>query len=184
MRKHNQLLKMLLLTIVCILLLSSCSGTSKSSNVKIDALASAFSEWTFEKTQTDSGYSFKYEESSYTLNIYCSGIADKNENVSSVTITNDNVQTSILTDSSQLSKTMNKSADQLTRNDLRAMHCVLEVWNLMDCFGRDTSSLKTSEAISEVSSLFNGKTITIGQWTISAKVNQSSEQVVINANYN
>lgn len=189
-------MKKIITTFICLVLaflLVSCNNASNvknnASNVKIDALEDALAsvfldrERSFEKTKTNSGYSFNYEESSFVCDIECSGIADEKENVSSVTITNNDVDTSILTDFNQLSKTMSKSSDQLSMRDIRAGNCVLEVWLLMDAFGYDSSSETESEAIITASSLFNGETITVGKWTISAEFRLSSNQVVIDASY-
>ncbi len=178
MKKQHSIAQIIVILLVCSFVFASCSNSKKSSsNLNISKVESALGI-EFTETKEDDGYSYKAKDSQNLFDISYSAIADSEKNVSSITITNKGVDTSILTDKKTFEKLMN--ADDFTMKELKAATCALEVMKLMDAFGLDGSTDK-DEVISELAALFQGEKITVGKWTIEANVDKSSEIVVINA---
>ena len=185
MRDKRSVVQVISILVVFSFVFSSCSKSKKSSsNLKFAKVESALSMITldgleFEETKKNDGYKYEAKDPSSYFDIAYSAIADSKKNLSSITITNNDVDTSYLTNTKTFKKLMNESDFSLV--ELRAAMCATEVMQLMDLFGSDKT--KKDEVIDELTALFQGEKITIEKWTIEADVDKSGERVVIKAYY-
>ncbi len=186
MRNKRSVVQIITILFVFSFVFSSCSKSKKSSsNLKFSKVESALSMITldgleFEETKDGDEYKYTAKDPSSYFDISYSAIADSKKNLSSITITNKDVDTSYLTDKKSFKKLMNESDFSLI--ELRAAMCATEVMQLMDVFGIDKSK-KSNEVIDELAALFQGEKITVEKWTIEADVDKSGEKVVIKAYY-
>lgn len=171
------------LVLMIIIVLSIC-GCSKASGLTIDALQQKFVKMddglAFEKTKTESGYSFHYKKDNGITAVEYSGEADAKENVTAIKIVNSDVDTGILKDKSKLSKTTTKSAGAMTMNDLRVVECVLQVQYLREAFGANDGDTSVQSFLDFFTQ--DNSTMTVGDWTIRMDI-EGEDTVVISASY-
>lgn len=155
----------------------------KNSGLTISALQQIFKEsddeLVFQKSQAENGYSFQYKKDNSVTKIEYSGEADAEENVTSIKIVNSDVMVNILRDKSELEKTLTKTAEKMTINDLRVGYCFLELTNLLNACGADTSNISVQEIVDFFT---NNSTMSVEGWTIKADIENEST-VIISAYY-
>ncbi|MBR3032218.1 MAG: hypothetical protein IKH92_04275 [Clostridiales bacterium] len=187
MKKQRQMVQIIVTILVCSFVFSACSKSKKTSGLKITSIESALSETSldsikFSKKKSDDGYTFDAKDPSSLYDISYSAVADSKENISSITIINKDVNTSYLTDGDAFKELMKTRDFRLA--ELKAAICSMQVMQLEEAFGKDTHSMTENDWISELQPLFQGKKITVGEWTIEAEVDKSGETVVIKAYFN
>lgn len=168
---------------LCMLFSMTACFSSPVSGITIADLESGFSiiEPSFEVRESQNGddLCFSSITSDFIATITITGYADKNQNVKSVTILNEDVDTSLLSTTSSIKNTVRKPSEKMTLNDLGACYCFIEVLDLYKIFG---GSDEFSE--DDFFAVFaNGKELVVNGWTISVRMDSSSETVEVNAEY-
>lgn len=184
-------MKKLVLIFLSILLLSSCltacaNTTSQTTTPKKDtatkiSLSSLENEFrksdddfTFSVSPSSSGYSFSYKNR--TFNINYSGTADGNKNVTSLTITHNEIDGSLLTNRSKMYTVLNKLSTNLTSMTLgesKAASCFV---NLGIVYSFLNLSTNTSDILTDLST---NKTTTQNGWTVTSNVSGSTHTITM-----
>lgn len=196
----KKILKRILISVLALFLiisLASCSNTGgnssgNSSGISIAMIKNIISKLSAEeveivKNETSDGYDFSYVDNK-VANVIYSGKADKNGNVISVSIVNNDVDTSILKNKATLLLSLSKTAEKMTRNDIKVGYCIIEFNELCSLFGEIYGTeawppQKTAEVADKVYNLWNGGTLNFDKWTVSSEVDDQNKTVTINAVY-
>ncbi len=188
MKNRNIIMGITILLVVVMMVVGLCAckkDAEKNSEkegavgVKVSALESEWDDLTFTKTQNESGYRYYAEDSSFTI----TAEADKNENITSIEIYNTVVNTSALSDETELLRIMNKSSASMTMYDICTAYTALNASHLEEALGgKDTSETKADFA-EKYSALFAGENMTVGNWTISATLDRRNDTATITATY-
>lgn len=181
-------MKKALATLIIIMLsigLFSCgSNNGRNNEIKIETFEQELADegWTFTISEKDGGYSFEHSEESWVSKRLYSGLADKNKNVKSITITNENVDTDYLSSYTKLIKVISKTSDEMTANDIRIAFCLMEFWHLEKAISpASTPNTLTEAYIKEAHSFLKGGTVYLEGWTIKSTVDYSNGTIVITA---
>ena len=141
-----------------VVILTSCATAATTNGIKIETFEQELSsgEWNFSIKEKDDGFPFDYTDNSSVTNITYSGLADKNKNVKSISITNNDIDTDYLSNYSKFKKVFEKSSGQMTIADVRMLTCVLDLWHLKSTINPSlaNSSESNDEIIYEAYSFF------------------------------
>ena len=194
-----KILKRILISVLALFLiisLASCSNTGgnssgNSSGISVAMIQNIISKLSAEeveivKNETSDGYDFSYVYNE-VVNVVYSGKADKNGNVISVSIVNNDVDTSILKNKATLLLSLRKTDKKMTRNDVKVNYCIIECHELcslfVEIYGTEAWPQKTAEVVDKVNNLWNGGTLNFDKWTVSSEVDDQNKTVTINAVY-
>ena len=195
----KKILKRILISVLALFLiisLASCSNTGgnssgNSSGISVAMIQNIISKLSDDeveivKNETSDGYDFSYVDNK-VANVVYSGKADKNGNVISVSIVNNDVDTSILKNKATLLLSLSKTAEKMTRNDIKVGYCIIEFNELSSLFGEiygtEAWPQKTADVADKVYNLWNGGTLNFDKWTVSSEVDDQNKTVTINAVY-
>lgn len=168
-----------------VLILTSCSVPGSGITIEQvqaecqEHLGDAFPEFEIGDLESGSGKHFSSMHMDSLRSILVSGETDRNGNVTSMILMNQNVNVELLSDEDDLSELLSKDGSEMTMADLRVGYCVIEVLLLCDVVGASDSIT----AYDVVDVFLEGKSIEHSGWTIFATMAEESVIVTIVANY-
>lgn len=160
---------------------------TKSGGLTVEALESGLAglfDDSFEHLdlkESDGGFTFSREEDFYT----CSGKADKDKNISEVTVKAGPVDCELLADKSKLGEIIVKMTSgqslELTMKEYKAAQAYNAVMQLYIALGADTSGSAAEFMAETVAVLTDGSSLSVNGWTISAALDAEAGMATVTA---